>query len=42
LREDVSRLVYDSPHILSKGIEIKPKDLVEVRMDFPVRKVTIE
>ena len=42
VRMDVNRPTYDQPHVIRKEIEIKPKESVEVHLEFPVRKVIIE
>jgi hypothetical protein len=42
VREDVGRPIYDAPHVHRQEIEVKPKGTVDVRFEFPVRKVTIE
>lgn len=36
-----SRPAYDEPHIIQKEIEVKPRDTVEIRFEFPVREVTV-
>lgn len=42
VRMDVTRPSYDRPHVIRTEIEIKPTETVDVRFEFPVRKVTIE
>lgn len=42
VRMDVNRPTYDQPHVIRQEIEIKPKESVEVHLEFPVRKVIIE
>ena len=42
VRMDVARPTYDQPHVIRKEIEVKPKEVVEVHFESPVRKVTIE
>lgn len=42
VRMDVARPTYDQPHVIRQEIEVKPKDMVEVHLEFPVRKVTME
>jgi len=42
VRMDVNRPSYDQPHVIRREIEIKPKETVELHLEFPVRKVTIE
>jgi hypothetical protein len=42
VRMDVSRPLYDRPHVIRKVIEVKPKGTVEERFEFPVREVPME
>jgi len=42
VRMDVARPTYDQPHVIRREIEVKPKEVVEVHFEFPVRKVAIE
>lgn len=42
IREESSRPFYDRPHIRRQEIEVKPRETVEVRFEFPVRKVFID
>lgn len=37
-----SRPVYDDPHIVRKKVDVKPKETVEERFEFPVRPVTLQ
>lgn len=42
LREENARPFYDRPHIHRQEIEVKPNESINLRFEFPVRKVTIE
>ncbi len=39
---DSSRAVYDDPHIVRQKVDVKPKETVDTRFEFPVRPVTME
>lgn len=42
VRMDVNRPTYDQPHVIRKEMVVKPREMVEVHLDFPVRTVVIE
>ncbi len=42
IREETSRPFYDRPHIHRQELDVKPNESINLRFQFPVRKVLIE
>lgn len=37
-----SRPTYDEPHVIRQGVEVTPRETVEVQVKFPVRQVEVQ
>jgi hypothetical protein len=42
IREEKRRPIYDRPHLRQQEIEVKPTHTMEVRFEFPVRRVYVD